>query len=630
MAVDITMRIGMETGDAMADNKPAQDELPLIAELEKKSKEKLDSDGEIITEDERICLREIDQPVAGFYKGTGLNNFTLDASGLSGFLMIEIITFIIFAYADYTRMRNVGPLYIHRFIVVKLQKFLDFARENNIVSIRGIYDAFHCEKGDNLNICHFAMGIYLRETGQSAVPRFEDDIWPIDEMFPNIPEDRRSSGERVSKFDFTPITSQENKNIIKDYMRYLLVGDVINVDGVIVNRFRGMKLLAECLGNKSILDAGRDDMIDYVDYITDRYKGANQQRTLLTGGKFLCEYLKAIGKVSEVFLSYDDMPSRTKTEHKERAVEQNVLDQIFYHLDDLDEENRLIFLILESAGSRINDILRLPRGRLEIIDGHYFINFYYSKVKYAPRQPIPPTLYKMLLEWEDKTAFLESEFLFPNPDNPKGKISRKTHVKIMNDFIAKWDIRKSDGNLYPYRPHDLRHSYGTRIEKHTGSIFAVQRGLGHVSPRMPMLYVDHMEEKAIRDLRKGTAFINSDGVVAALSAVPTLVSDEDVEQWVEEHVKSRFVGDGICNRPCVLGECQYTSGAECIGCESYRTSPEFLPQHYAKLRLLQKLYAEAKKQGVKASEEKFEREIQARLTIIEKLENMKGNNRDSA
>jgi len=128
-------------------------------------------------------------------------------------------------------------------------------------------------------------------------------------------------------------------------------------------------------------------------------------------------------------------------------------------------------------------------------------------------------------------------------------------------------------------PHQLRHTYATRLINAGMSLQALMALLGHVTPQMTLRYA------ALAD---GTVRDAYDAAMAKLRGrreLPLVVEGRpavpDRVVWLRSEMLKTRVAHGYCSRHLAAEACPYAN--ICEQCDNYTTTVEFLPQLQAQL-----------------------------------------------
>jgi len=167
-----------------------------------------------------------------------------------------------------------------------------------------------------------------------------------------------------------------------------------------------------------------------------------------------------------------------------------------------------------------------------------------------------------------------SPWLFPaaDPAQPQG-------YTRFRDVFACWQRRiglhDESGQAVHVTPHQLRHTFGTRLINEGVPQHVIQRLLGHASPRMTDVYA-HLHDATLRAEfeRYCQTRVDIDGRLLGFDP-DALTADAE---WVK-HKLARIrdsLPNGYCGRP-PQQDCPHPNA--CLTCPQFQTTIEFLPVH---------------------------------------------------
>ena len=592
---------------------------PDILISEKNAKKKTKKKGQYLTQDKKLILSNSDQDeIADFYLAhKAFKNQILDMSGLQMILVYEIMSFIAFAFLNYTKIRLVDYVYVHRFIICKLALFLDFARTRyECVSIVELLSSFEAEsQSTNLNIFIFAVRMYLKSVGLGPDAKFDDDVWPVDELF-TIAPDRRANGSRITAYHFERIKNPVSKREIKAYLRFLIEGTTMSIDGEITQILGSLIEFANELGTISVIDATKEDCKNYIRKISERNISQNSKSRKVFATLNFYNHLLYTNKIAVLPFTAKDCPKQGGPVHRDRTMPDSVLIQIMQHLDDLPLWAQVVFLIDSCTGLRIGDITAIRRNSLGRSCGKWCLSVYISKTKGYTKVFISDGVHEVIEDYLTITGVgaKNDDYMFPSSRKVNWHISPKTFSDTMKTFIEKHQIVAPDGTLYVFQSTSLRHRMATKLIEKELTLFYVAKALFLTKIESGENYVD-CKEDTIKNMRN---FINKSGAPTPLET-SVKVADGLFSDWATEHPNAHFVRDGLCDRSSRFGKCGHSCD-HCLMCDFYRTSPDFLPYHRERLNQLQEMRALAVMRESDVSLSKIDKEIELRQKYIEYLE----------
>lgn len=130
-----------------------------------------------------------------------------------------------------------------------------------------------------------------------------------------------------------------------------------------------------------------------------------------------------------------------------------------------------------NTGLRRGEILSLKRENINLEQATLFVAK--SKNYLSRYVPLNETAKKALKTWLDQTVKLNSQYLFPNPNNPS---------KPIQSIKSAWTNLKKEAKINNFHWHDLRHDFASRLVMKEVSLYAVQKLLGHKQIDQTMKY----------------------------------------------------------------------------------------------------------------------------------------------
>lgn len=143
-----------------------------------------------------------------------------------------------------------------------------------------------------------------------------------------------------------------------------------------------------------------------------------------------------------------------------------------------------ICLLLLLTGARKREVLDARWCDVDLASGRWTIPR--TKSGHSLTVPLSDAALQ-LLRWMQDTQKRQSLWLFPNP---------RTGEPYQSVFYA-WDAARRAADLPGLRMHDLRHSFATALVNQGVSLYAVQRLLGHASPRITQRYA-RLQDAALK------------------------------------------------------------------------------------------------------------------------------------
>lgn len=442
---------------------------------------------------------------------------------------------------------------------------------------------------------------------------FDKDIWKLDQM--EIDSARFIESNKLKTISFYTIPNETNRNLAKKYIKYLIT-TTDKAISTINGKFRNIKILLTFLNEKPITLMNRSDVEKFIENLNKKkYINLTFNECIFDNIKFT-EYLLVSGDLSiNHFYSSDIKP--VESNHTYKAVDESVIKQIFSVLNEIPMQESCMFLLLYSTGMRVSEVCAIKLNSMFENENGYFIKFYSQKMRKEVVNPIPKSLYDLLITQNRKIIKnygKKTRYLFPNHDL---KCYRSALFRErMQDWFKKLRIKNPDGTLYQFKPHDYRHTLATTMILHDIPSSVIQKILHHDSIEMTSSYIDIQDQQRIERHKK---FINIKGEVMPIH-IDTSMDIDDIAkvEWLKKSINAQMLPNGMCSLPTAMGKCPH--GNSCLTCGDFRTSKEFLPVHQKHYQSVCKLLDYAKQQGWQRQVETNE-EVKKNLeTIIKRLE----------
>lgn len=284
-----------------------------------------------------------------------------------------------------------------------------------------------------------------------------------------------------------------------------------------------------------------------------------------------------------------------------RALSEHVMTQLEdpANLDRWDNpEFRLITLILMRCGLRISSALTLGYDCIaRDADGAPYLRYLNTKMKREALVPIDETLAEQIghqqqrvrQRWPDGTPIL-----FPRPKtNLRG--DRIMDSQYYRDGLADWlqrcEVRDDLGRRVHIRPHQWRHTLGTRLINRDVPQEVVRKILDHDSTEMTGHYA-RLHDTTVRQHWERAHKVNAAGETVTLDPDGPLAE----AAWAKQRLSraTQALPNGYCGLPLVQ-QCPHANS--CLTCPMFLTTTEFLPQHRAHRRQTLEIISAAEARG---------------------------------
>lgn len=472
------------------------------------------------------------------------------------------------------------------------------------------------------------------------------DVWNIvdnDEMSQNY--------GRNFKFDFSHISSDEIKELFKDYVwqNYRVGNKTLSSLYYEVNSyFYRFIQFADTRNITSLKRLTNVDVENYISYLrttisekTGKPYGISMQRMSLVTLKSVIRWCQLHRPddvpVTEIFTGNEYIGVNRKL--KIDFIPDDVVAQINEALKT--EENPYLkygIIILQSTGMRIGDLLKL---RIDCIKPHPINGYTIEWVQYKGRKnkaPMPvrsecvaaiEKLIEITKELRDEADEKDKDTLMIRRA-PKGKKAGKVYVPTerafmywLDDFTKEHNIKDTNGDYYNLTSHQFRRTLGTDMLSKGTNINVIQQVLGHSDASVTKRFYADVKDKERAEVFKSV------GVIGNINQIQSNAFDNISEfEWFKANKdKGACMCDGYCTKPVVDGKIcdRLLKRQKCYTCSRYITTPEYLDAHKRHLANLEKQLEEGVIYGEHYAEH-FIPTIEVLKVIIERLERLQNGN----
>ena len=477
--------------------------------------------------------------------------------------------------------------------------------------------------------------------------RPESDEWNI------IDNDKESQyyGKNF-RFDFSYITSETIKDIVKDYIwQNYKVGNIVlsTLYNYVIGNFYYFNNFANTRNITSLTELTNIDIECFISYLhTTISKERNKPLSSSYQRKCLCVLKNIIYwcqihrpndvPANEIFTGNEYIGANRKL--KIDFIPDEVVAQINEALKT--EENPYLkygIIILQSTGMRIGDLLKL---RIDCIKPHpisgYTIEWTQHKVR-RNKAPMPvrsecvaaiEKLIEITAEFRDEATANDKDTLMIHRPKTSGK-SEQVCVPTtqafggwFRAFVKKHNIKEANGDYFHLTSHQFRRTLGTDMLSKGTNINVIQQVLGHSDPSVTQrFYAD------VKDKERAEVF-NDIGIIGNINQIQSSAFDSVSEfEWFKANKDKCVAGlcDGYCTKPVTDGNIcpRLLKRQKCYTCNRYITTPEYLNAHRQHLANLERQMEEGAIYGEHYAEH-FIPTIQVLKVIIERLEGLQDGN----
>lgn len=458
--------------------------------------------------------------------------------------------------------------------------------------------------------------------------------------------------EKNFNFDFSYISSEEIKDVVKDYVwqNYRVGNKSLSTLYIHLNSY-----LVRFFGfveneNKSLSELSNNDMDKYVAMLhttiserTGKPLGYQSQKKELDAVKGLIRWCQLHRPndvpATEIFTGNEYIGVNRKL--KIDFIPDDVLAQINEALKT--EENPYLkygIIILQSTGMRIGDLLKL---RIDCIKPHLISGYTIEWTQHKGRKnkaPMPvrsecvaaiEKLIEITAELREKADEKDKDVLMIWRV-PVGKgagtvsvITKQTFSQDwFRDFIKRNNIKDANGDYYNLTSHQFRRTLGTDMLSKGTNINVIQQVLGHSDPSVTKRFYADVKDKERAEVFKSV------GVIGNINQIQSDAFDNVSEfEWFKANKDKCVAGlcDGYCTKPVTDGNIcpRLLKRQKCYTCSRYITTPEYLEAHKQHLANLEKQLEEGAIYGEHYAEH-FIPTIEVLKVIIERLEGLQSGN----
>lgn len=480
--------------------------------------------------------------------------------------------------------------------------------------------------------------------------RPDGDVWNI------VDNDVESQNYgRNFKFDFSYISSEEIKDVVKDYVwQNHRVGNITlsTLYAVVATHFKYFNEFSELSRIDSLKTLTHLEIDKFQSYLNTKVSNRTHKPLSHETRRWGIKALKGIiywcqihrpndVPATEIFTGNEYIGVNRKL--KIDFIPDDVLAQINEALKT--EENPYLkygIIILQSTGMRIGDLLKLRIDCIKphLISGHTIEWTQHKGRKNKAPMPVRSECVAAIEKLIEITAELRNDTDEKDKDTlmiwrvPKGNryvkqgkvqvISSTTFTQTWFDkFIKDNNIKDANGDYYNLTSHQFRRTLGTDMLSKGTNINVIQQVLGHSDPSVTKrFYAD------VKDKERAEVF-QSVGVIGNINQIQSSAFDNVSEfEWFKANKdKSACMCDGYCTKPVVDGNIcpRLLKRQKCYTCIRYITTPEYLEAHKQHLANLEKQVEEGAIYGDHYAEH-FIPTIEVLKVIIERLEELQSGN----
>ena len=466
----------------------------------------------------------------------------------------------------------------------------------------------------NEKIIDLAAEIANREDNQSTKEKdlalYTADIWR-DELAILAPE-RLNPSREIKSLNFKRIKNPENKELTKQYVRYLL----LNTDQTlkyIRNQLCDVITVLNIV-DKPYTEWAAADVEYLTGYLSQKKIKKNTLAQYILSFEAFTEYLLLHEILKDNPIKYLHSMAHYKYEYKTTAPDEYVITQIFNVLRTIKDQSLILrFLLIYCTGMRVSEACAIKKDCLEQTGDNYFVRYYQNKMKKWVTNIIPAALYEMIDEYK-KTLSAETKYLFPRFTDQLKPSDADGFVNRMQQELSKANIKNTDGSPYVFTAHSFRHLMAVRMREENIPLQFIQEQLHHESPEMTLAYTEFNDRQKMAKMQQ---FIDIHGENRPITIDVPLASKKEYAEAVQRFIHAQMLPNGVCTRSVKLPKCSHMNA--CLKCSNFRTSIEFLDIHEEYLKRMESYIVLADQNGwiMQAADARNTRETL--ITIINAL-----------
>lgn len=478
--------------------------------------------------------------------------------------------------------------------------------------------------------------------------RPDGDVWNI------VDNDKDSQHYgRNFKFDFSYISSEEIKDVVKDYVwqNYRVGNKTLSTLYNEISSYFWL-FIQYCRSRKidTLRDLDNVDVDNYISFLRTYISDKTSKPLTYNSQKIRLDCLKSVIRWCQIHRPNDVPTTEIFTGSEYIGINRKV--KIDFIPDDVvaqinealkKEGNPYLkygIIILQSTGMRIGDLLKL---RIDCIKPHLISGYTIEWTQHKGRKDKAPMSVRSecvaaIEKLIEVTAELRNEADEKDKDTlmiwrvPQGRGTGSVSVITAQTFSQNWfrdfikynNIKDANGDYYNLTSHQFRRTLGTNMLSKGTNINVIQQVLGHSDPSVTKRFYADVKDKERAEVFKSV------GVIGNINQIQSSAFDNVSEfEWFKANKDKCVAGlcDGYCTKPVTDGNIcpRLLKRQKCYTCSRYITTPEYLEAHKQHLANLEKQLEEGAIYGEHYAEH-FIPTIGVLKVIIERLEGLQNGN----
>lgn len=477
--------------------------------------------------------------------------------------------------------------------------------------------------------------------------KFTDDVWDLSPFIT-----AKTTKDSHKKINFNFINNEDIKLTVKRYAYYRLGKVKPKTARNGINGHLPIFIEYCDLNNiSSFNEITKETFLSYSLWLKEEKK--------ISAGYANCKTVEEIIKIGQIkgwnvpktnifadFTSLDlwDWKNSLK-ENKTKPIPEDIFDKILQcALKDSNILTKAGIIIQSQTGLRINEILSIRQGCVHTTNDGYD----YMEVTLGKTEKGEPIIHKVFInelvkntvaELEEYTKDLreESELkeIFLSKIKSKGNLIDVLNIDNFSDkrlpqFIKRWNIRDSKGNLYPLKSHQFRATFVRELIKQKVPIAHIMKQFSHVSIEMTSHYLT-LKEEEVKEIYSDM-ILGKDSKIAGLRAKEIKSkldeqfrgkTEQEIDDIVSNLSKSMSFNPlptGVCLYDFRRGSCSDGDGCFFYNCPNYVTEVKFYPILKKELDLMEKEMTRYKELGQQRSWERQYVKWQYLKPLVDSLE----------
>lgn len=363
--------------------------------------------------------------------------------------------------------------------------------------------------------------------------RPDGDVWNI------VDNDKDSQHYgRNFKFDFSYISSEEIKDVVKDYVwqNYRVGNKVLKrLYDEIQNHFKWFSMFADTNSIHSLRKLNNINIDGFVSFLHTTIAPKRKRPLAYTSQKVALDTLKSVIRWCQIHRPNDVPATEIFTGNEYIGVNRKlkidfIPDDVVAQINEAlkKEENPYLkygIIILQSTGMRIGDLLKL---RIDCIKPHLISGYTIEWTQHKGRKdkapmPVRSECVAAIEKLIEVTAELRSEADEKDKDTlmiwrvPQGRGTGSVSVITTQTFSQNWfrdfieynNIKDANGDYYKLTSHQFRRTLGTDMLSKGTNINVIQQVLGHSDPSVTKRFYADVKDKERAEVFKSVGVIGN-------------------------------------------------------------------------------------------------------------------------